>query len=361
MILSYRAPLGVVGAISPFNFPFAIPALKSLPAIAAGNTVVLKPATDTPRSANMLATILAEAGVPAGVFNVVHGSGSAAGMPLVNHPNVPLISFTGSKQVGIEITQASAPYLKKVILELGGKNCIIVMDDANLAEAVTGILWSAFGTTGQRCTAASRIIAHHAIHDELVELIQQQMRDLQVGSPLDPSTQLGPLINQAALDRTSRYVELGQREGAELVAGGTRIDRPGFYFAPTLFVEARSSMRIAQEEIFGPVTAVIKAQNLDDAIAIANDIEYGLSASIYTQDIGRALHAAHHVETGLFYVNAGTTGAEAHLPTGGMKASGNGHREASIAALDSYTEWRSLYIDYSHRLQRAQIDIDIQY
>jgi acyl-CoA reductase-like NAD-dependent aldehyde dehydrogenase len=358
-IFSVRVPVGVVGAISPFNFPFAIPALKSLPALIAGNTMVLKPAQDTPHLANLLAQVYESAGLPAGAFNVVHGSGAVLGRCLTEHPDVSLLSFTGSKDVGIEITQRSAGGLKKTILELGGKNCIIVMDDAILDEAVRGILWSAFGTAGQRCTAASRIIAHRGIHDELVHKMQVATRDLTLGSGLDDATDIGPLINAAAVERVRKYIDIGVQEGAEVVVGGGEQQGPGHFFEPTLFVGARPDMRIAQEEIFGPVTAVIPADDLQDAITIANGIEYGLSAAIYTENIAAALTAADGVEVGLFYVNAGTIGAEAHLPTGGMKASGNGHREASIAAIDSYSEWRSVYIDYSHRLQRAQIDIDI--
>lgn len=358
-ISSVRVPVGVVGAISPFNFPFAIPALKSLPALIAGNTVVLKPAQDTPHMANLLAQIYEEAGLPAGVFNVVHGGGSTIGRALIEHPKVPLVSFTGSKAVGIEVTERGAPWLKKTILELGGKNCIIVMDDAMLDEAVKGILWSAFGTAGQRCTAASRIVAHRKIHDELVEKLIQSAREMRLGSGLDPDTDIGPLVNAAAVERVDRYIEIGVEEGASLVTGGKRLSGPGHFFEPTLFVGATPEMRIAQEEIFGPVSAVIMANDLDDAISIANGTEYGLSAAIYTENIASALTASEQVDTGLFYVNAGTIGAEAHLPTGGMKASGNGHREASVAAIDSYSEWRSVYIDYSHRLQRAQIDIDI--
>jgi aldehyde dehydrogenase (NAD+) len=358
-IFSVRVPVGVVGAISPFNFPFAIPALKSLPALIAGNTMVLKPAQDTPYLANLLAQVYETAGLPAGVFNVVHGHGSVIGSRLVEHPDVPLISFTGSKAVGVEITQRSAPYLKKTILELGGKNCIIVMDDAVLDEAVRGIVWSAFGTAGQRCTAASRIIAHRAIHDELVHKLEGATRALTLGPGWEKTTDIGPLVNAGAVERVRDYVRIGVAEGAEIVTGGVERPGPGYFFEPTLFVGARPDMRIAQEEIFGPVTAVMPANDLRDAIAIANDIEYGLSAAIYTENIAAALTAANEVEVGLFYVNAGTIGAEAHLPTGGMKASGNGHREASVAAIDSYSEWRSIYIDYSHRLQRAQIDIDI--
>lgn len=358
-IYSVRVPVGVVGAISPFNFPFAIPALKSLPALIAGNTIVLKPASDTPYLANLLAQVYESAGLPAGVFNVVHGSGAVLGPRLAEHPHVPLISFTGSKAVGVEITRHGAPWLKKTILELGGKNCIIVMDDAILDEAVRGIVWSAFGTSGQRCTAASRIIAHRAIHDELVHKLDAAMRALRLGSGLDPTTDIGPLINADAVTRTRDYVRIGLEEGAEIVTGGQAVEGPGHFFQPTLFVGARPEMRIAQEEIFGPISAVIPADDLQDAMTIANGIEYGLSAAIYTENIASALTAADQVEVGLFYVNAGTIGAEAHLPTGGMKASGNGHREASIAAIDSYSEWRSVYIDYSHQLQRAQIDIDV--
>lgn len=358
-IYSTRVPVGVVGAISPFNFPFAIPALKVLPALIAGNTVVLKPASDTPRVAGLLAQILEQAGLPPGVFNVVHGRGGSVGRALVEHPAVPLISFTGSRDVGIEVTRLGAPWLKKTILELGGKNCIIVMDDAILDEAVRGILWSAFGTAGQRCTAASRIIVHERVHDELVHRLATATAALRLGSGLDDATDVGPLINAAAIDRVRGYVELGVAEGAEVVVGGEPVNGLGWFYQPTLLVGARPEMRIAQEEIFGPVTAVMKAEDLSDAVRIANGTAYGLSAAIYTENLGTALKAAEEVEVGLFYVNAGTIGAEAHLPTGGMKASGNGHREASIAALDSYTEWRSVYVDYSHKLQRAQIDIDI--
>ena len=361
LIYSIRAPIGVVGAISPFNFPFAIPALKALPAIIAGNTTVLKPASDTPHMATLLAQTFERAGLPPGVFNVVHGRGATLGKCLVEHPDVPLISFTGSKAVGVEVTRLGAPWLKKTILELGGKNCIIVMDDATLDEAVRGILWSAFGTAGQRCTAASRIIAHEAIHDDLVDRLATATSAMRLGSGLDAGTDVGPLINAAAVERVRGYIELGVNEGAGIVAGGAPVERPGHFFAPTLLVGATPEMRIAREEIFGPVTAVMKATDLDNAIDIANGIEYGLSAAIYTENIASALTAAERTDVGLFYVNAGTIGAEAHLPTGGMKASGNGHREASIAALDSYSEWRSIYIDYSHRLQRAQIDIDVPY
>jgi aldehyde dehydrogenase (NAD+) len=358
MAYSLRVPLGVVGAICPFNFPLAIPALKVLPAIVAGNTVVLKPAGDTPRMAILFAEILEQAGLPPGVVNIVSGGGEEVGQRIVEHPNVALISFTGSKAVGIDITQRAAPTLKKTILELGGKNCIIVLDDADLDLAVRATLWAAFGTSGQRCTSASRIIVQDKIHGPFVDRFARATESLSLGSGLDEATDVGPLINRAAVERVQRYVELGRQEGAELLVGGDAPSRPGHYFSPTLFTRAEPGMRLVTDEIFGPVTAVMRARDLEDALRIANDTEYGLSAAIFTENVSSALRAVDDIETGLFYVNAGTTGAEAHLPTGGMKASGNGHREAGVAGIDSYTEWRSVYIDYSHRIQRAQIDIE---
>jgi len=358
MAYSLRVPVGVVGAICPFNFPLAIPALKILPAIIAGNTVVLKPAGDTPRMATLFAEILEQAGLPPGVVNVVSGRGVEVGRRIVEHPDVALISFTGSKDVGIEITQRAAPTLKKTILELGGKNCIIVLDDADLDLAVRATLWAAFGTSGQRCTSASRIIVQEKIHGPFVDRLARATEALALGPGLDEATDVGPLINRAAVERVQRYVELGRQEGAELLVGGDAPTRPGYYFRPTLFARAEPGMRLVTDEIFGPLTAVMRAGDLEDALRIANDTEYGLSAAIFTESVSGALRAVDDIETGLFYVNAGTTGAEAHLPTGGMKASGNGHREAGVAALDSYTEWRSVYIDYSHRIQRAQIDIE---
>lgn len=358
MAYSVRVPVGVIGAISPFNFPLAIPALKTFPAIIAGNTVVLKPAADTPRMAELLVEIFDDAGLPPGVFNVVYGRGEEVGRRLVEHPDIALITFTGSKDVGIEVLERAAPSLKKMILELGGKNSIIVLDDADLDLAVKAIVWSAYGTSGQRCTSASRIIAHAAVYAELIDKLAEATAALNVGSGLEESTDVGPVINQAAVDRVRRYVAIGTQEGAELMVGGRPLARPGFYFEPTLFVGAEPGMQLVTDEIFGPLTAVMRARDFEDALRIANDSQYGLSASIFTESIGAAMRAAESIETGLFYVNAGTTGAEAHLPTGGMKASGNGHREAGVAALDSYSEWRSVYIDYSHRLQRAQIDLE---
>jgi aldehyde dehydrogenase (NAD+) len=302
---------------------------------------------------------LDEAGLPPGVINIVHGRGEDVGRALVEHVGVDMISFTGSRQVGIEITQRAAPTLKKTILELGGKNCIVVLDDARLDLAVKAIIWSAFGTSGQRCTSASRIIATRGVYHELVDRLATATAALKVGPGLDESTDVGPLINRAAVNRVQRYVDAAESDGAELLVGGQSIDGPGFYFQPTLFAGAEPGMQLVRDEIFGPLTAVMAADDFEHAVQIANDTMYGLSASVFTENIAAALSAVDGIETGLFYVNAGTTGAEAHLPTGGMKASGNGHREAGLAALESYTEWRSVYIDYSYQLQRAQIDIDL--
>lgn len=353
-----RVPVGVVGAITPFNFPLAIPALKVFPAIVAGNTVVLKPSSDTPRMANLLLETLLEAGLPPDVLTVVHGSGEEAGRRLVAHPGVDLISFTGSRAVGIDIVRRSAKSLKKTVLELGGKNPIIVLDDASIDQAVDGVLWSAFGTSGQRCTSASRVIAQRGIFPELRDRLVTATAGIRVGPGLDENSQVGPLINERAVARVERYVEMGQREGAQLLVGGTRLPGPGFFFAPTLFAGVRERSPLVTDEIFGPVLAMQQCSDLDDGLRLANRTDYGLSAAIYTENNASAFVAAEEIQTGLFYVNAGTIGAEAHLPSGGMKGSGNGHREASVAAIDSYTEWRSVYVDYSHKLQRAQIDIE---
>lgn len=353
-----RVPVGVVGAICPFNFPLAIPAIKVLPSIIAGNAVVLKPASDTPSMAQSFMDILLEAGLPDGVVNVVHGKGGEVGRRIADHPDIALVSFTGSRDVGIEIARRSSATLKKTILELGGKNCIIVLDDADLDVAVPGIIWSAFGTSGQRCTSASRIIVTSGIIDELTKRLATAIDALTVGHGLDESVDVGPLINAAAVDRVQSYVQIGREEGAQLIRGGSPSAGTGHFYQPTLFAEAQPGMRLVTDEIFGPVTAVIRASGFDDAVRIANATKYGLSAAVFTENVVSAMRATEEIDTGLFYVNAGTTGAEAHLPSGGIKDSGNGHREASVAALDSYTEWRSVYIDYSRKMQRAQIDLE---
>jgi aldehyde dehydrogenase (NAD+) len=360
MAMSVRQPLGVCALITPWNFPMAIPAWKSMPALVAGNTVVLKPAEDTPLSSSHLVEILAEAGIPAGVVNLVHGTGPAAGAPLVASPGVAAVSFTGSTETGRAVSQACAPDFKPCHLEMGGKNAMIVMDDANLDLALDGAVWGAFGTTGQRCTATSRILVQKGVYREFRDRLVDRAKALRVGNGLDPATELGPLINEAQLQKVMEYVEIGRNEGAKIMTGGHRLEKAafakGWFHEPTIFADCAPAMRIAQEEIFGPVVALIPIETLDEAIEIANGVVYGLSASIYTRDVNQALRATRDLHTGIVYVNAPTIGAETHLPFGGTKQTGNGHREAGAAALDFYTEWKTIYVDYSDRLQRAQMD-----
>lgn len=358
--MTARMPLGVAGLITPWNFPMAIPSWKIAPALICGNTVVLKPAEDTPLSAIQFVNALVEAGLPRGVVNLVMGTGPECGAPLVAHAGTRVISFTGSTQVGREVGQQAARQFKHCNLELGGKNAVIVMNDADLELAVDGCLWGAFGTSGQRCTAASRIIAEKGIYGRFVERLAERAARLRVGDGLDPNTQMGPLINQEQLATVERYVGIGRTEGAKLRLGGERLEdgalAEGYFFAPTIFSEVSPEMRIAQEEIFGPVVAVLPCDDLESALAIANGITYGLSAAIYTRDVNAAMRAARDLETGIVYVNAPTIGAEVHLPFGGTKNTGNGHRESGQATLDVYSEWKTIYVDYSGSLQRAQID-----
>jgi alpha-ketoglutaric semialdehyde dehydrogenase len=358
--MSVRQPIGVVGVITPWNFPIAIPSWKILPALVCGNTVVFKPATDTPALGERFVELLAEAGVPPGVVNVVHGGGGEVGNAIVTHPDVPVITLTGSRDTGVAVTKAAADRLKHVHLELGGKNAIIVLDDADLDLAVEGIVWSAFGTTGQRCTAASRVIAHEAVYDALVSRLVAEAENLRLGVGWDEDTDVGPVINQSALEKIHSYTEIGRDEGAKLLTGGEIASGnglgKGFYYRPTIFGEVDPQMRIAQEEIFGPTTAVIKVRDMDEAVRVSNGIRYGLSSSIFTRDVNRAFRAMRDLKAGITYINAGTIGAEVHLPFGGTKDTGNGHREAGQAALDFFTEWKSIYVDYSGKLQKAQID-----
>jgi aldehyde dehydrogenase (NAD+) len=358
--MSIRQPIGVVGAITPWNFPIAIPSWKLIPALVCGNTIVLKPATDTPLLATRFVELMAEAGIPDGVVNIVHGGGATAGDRLVRHPDVPVITLTGSRETGVAVLKSGADQLKHVHLELGGKNAIIVMDDADLELAVEGILWSAFGTSGQRCTAASRVIAHQAIYERLQSKLVARVEKLRLGPGWDDASDVGPVINAAALEKIHGYTEIGRDEGARLLTGGEVATggelANGFYYRPTVFGDVDPQMRIAQEEIFGPTTALIKVRDLDEAIRVSNGIRFGLSSSIFTRDVNAAFRAMRDLEAGITYVNAGTTGAEVHLPFGGTKQTGNGHREAGQAALDVFTEWKSIYVDYSGRLQRAQID-----
>jgi alpha-ketoglutaric semialdehyde dehydrogenase len=358
--MSVRMPIGVIGVITPWNFPIAIPSWKIAPALVAGNTVVFKPATDTPALGQRFVELLDEAGVPKGVVNLVHGGGGAVGERLVAHPDVRVISLTGSRETGVKVLQAAAEGLKHVHLELGGKNAIIVMEDADLDLAVDGIVWSAFGTSGQRCTAASRVIAHRSVYDELAKRIVERAEAMRLGPGWEPETDVGPVINEAALEKIHSYTEIGKDEGAELLTGGEIAGdgdlAKGFFYCPTVFGGVDPEMRIAQEEIFGPVLSLILVEDEAEAIRVSNGIRYGLSSSIFTRDVNRAFRAMRDLEAGITYVNAGTIGAEVHLPFGGTKDTGNGHREAGQAALDVFTEWKSVYVDYSGTLQRAQID-----
>lgn len=361
--MSIRMPVGVVGIISPWNFPVAIPSWKIFPALICGNTIVFKPASDTPACGVRLVEILEEAGVPPGVVNLVHGYGSEAGKALVEHPGVDLISFTGSTATGRWIAEACGRSLKRLSLEMGGKNAQIVLEDANLDLAVEGALWGAFGTTGQRCTATSRLIVHQAALKDFTEKLAKQAQKLRLGNGLKPETQMGPLINQAALEKVENYVEIGKKDDrARLVYGGHRYRdgecAKGFFYAPTIFSQGTSQMRIAQEEIFGPVVLIMPVQSLEEAIRVHNSTRYGLSSSVYTGDLQKAFLAIRELEAGITYVNSPTIGAETHLPFGGVKDTGNGHREAGTQVLEIFSEWKAVYIDYSQRLQKAQIDTE---
>ncbi len=358
--MTVRQPIGVCGMITPWNFPMAIPSWKMMPALVCGNTVVLKPAEDTPLSSYHLVETMAEAGIPPGVVNLVSGDGPGAGAPLSHHKDVPVISFTGSTATGRIIAEICAPDFKHCSLEMGGKNIILVMDDANLDLAVDGAIWGGFGTTGQRCTAASRIGVHKSIYKEFLARLVTRAQKLKVGNGLDPSIDMGPVINEQQLQTVMTYVEIGKNEGAKLLTGGYRLERgehaKGWFYEPTVFSDCDPKMRIAQEEIFGPVVSVIPVDGLEQGIEVANSVPYGLSASVYTRNVNSAFAALRDLYTGIVYINAPTIGAETHLPFGGTKQTGNGHREAAVAAIDFFTEWKSIYIDYSDKLQRAQID-----
>lgn len=357
-----RVPIGVVGVITPWNFPIAIPSWKMFPALLAGNTVVFKPAEDTPGLAVSFVKLLEESGIPRGVVNLVTGFGSEAGAAIVESPAIPVVSFTGSTEVGRQIAARCGQLMKRVSCELGGKNAILVMPDADLELAVKGALWSAFGTSGQRCTAASRLIVHKAVRNEFRERLVQKTRALKVGDGVDPKTDVGPLINRSQLDRVHGYVRVGEAEGAALTTGGAILadgeHARGCFYAPTIFDGMQPNMRIAQEEIFGPVTGIIETTGWDDAVRIANDTGYGLSLSVYTADVHMAFRAMEELDAGIIYINLPTSGAEIQLPFGGVKQTGNGHREAGWMAMDYCTEWKSIYVNYSSsaELVRAQID-----
>jgi aldehyde dehydrogenase (NAD+) len=355
-----RDSIGVVGLITPWNFPLAIPSWKMFPALISGNGIVFKPAEDTPLMATIFVQILEEAGVPPGVVNLVTGFGEEAGQPLVEDPRVRMISFTGSSEVGRLIGEQTGKRLKRCSLELGGKNAIVVMDDADVELVVDGALWGGFGTSGQRCTASSRLIAHRSIAGEVTEALVERVRTLKVGDGLDPAVQVGPVVNADQLERVHRYTGIGKDEGARLLTGGEVLSASldgGYFYAPTLFDQVKPGMRIAQEEIFGPSVGIISVENFEEAVEVANNTPYGLSLAIYTHDINRAFRAIRDLQAGIVYVNAPTIGAEIQLPFGGIKGTGNGHREAGTSAVEQFSELKTVYIDYSGKLQRAQIDV----
>ncbi len=358
--MALRVPIGVAGVVTPWNFPMAIPTWKIFPALLCGNTVVFKPASDTPATATSLVEILLDAGVPEGVINIVHGGGSEVGMAIVGHPDVDLVSFTGSTLVGKKIAEIGAQTLKRVSLELGGKNAQIVMNDADLDLALEGVLWGAFGTTGQRCTATSRLILQEGIHDRFVDMLVTRVKKLKLGDGLLEGVDVGPCVNEAQRQTVEGYVKVGLEQGAKIAVGGNAVKTGelarGWFHEPTVFTGVKPEHRIAKEEIFGPVLSVLRVKTLDEAITVLNDTIYGLSSSVYTKDINAAFQAIRDIKAGITYINAPTIGAEAHMPFGGVKQTGNGHREGGWTVYDFFSEWKTVYVDYSGGLQRAQID-----
>jgi alpha-ketoglutaric semialdehyde dehydrogenase len=358
--MTVRMPVGVCALITPWNFPVAIPCWKAMPALVCGNTVILKPAEDTPACATKLIEIFAEAGLPPGVINLVHGVGEQVGKALVEHPDIDLVSFTGSSETGAFVGAACGQTHKRVCLEMGGKNAQVVMEDADLELALDGAVWGAFGTTGQRCTATSRLILHRDIKEKFTTMLKERASKLRLGAGNNPDTEIGPIINQKQLQRVRMYLDIAREEGAKVLIGGEIVSegelKNGYFFEPTILDNVTPQMRVACEEIFGPVVVLIEVSSFEEAIAILNNTKYGLSSSVYTRDINRAFAAMRDIEAGITYINGPTIGAEVHLPFGGVKQTGNGHREAGTTALDVFTEWKSVYVDFSGSLQRAQID-----
>ena len=359
--MSVRMPIGVCGLITPWNFPMAIPSWKIFPALICGNTALFKPAEDTPLSAHKFVEILEEAGLPKGVLNLVHG-GPSTGEAIVRHPRVRLISFTGSCEVGRGVGEQCGKMLKRCSLEMGGKNAQIVMKDADLNLAIEGAVWGAFGTTGQRCTATSRIFVQEEIFPRFKKGFLDRARRIKIGDGTKADVEMGPLINETQRKRVHEYVEIGKKEGAKLEMGGRfargkRLEK-GFFYEPTVFTHADPSMRMMQEEIFGPVACLISFKRFEDALQMVNDTPYGLSSSLYSRDVNFAMKAIRDIEAGITYINGPTIGAEVHLPFGGVKNTGNGHREGGETAIDIFSEWKSVFIDYSGKLQKAQMDVD---
>ena len=358
--MSFRRPIGIAGLITPFNFPLAIPTWKMFPALACGNAVIFKPAEDVPHTGHVLVEILLEAGLPPEVIQLVHGFGETVGAAIVEHPDVPVISFTGSTETGSKVGAECGRMHKRLSLEMGGKNAMIVLDDADLDLAMDGLLWGAFGTTGQRCTATSRLIVQKGVHDKLLDRLGARVAKLKLGDGRKQGTDVGPLIHAQSREKVEHYVGIGKKEGASLVAGGDRatgkeLDH-GYFFQPTIFTGVKAGSRLEQEEIFGPLLSVIRVADADEAFTVNNDVKYGLSSSLYTRDVNLAFRALNELDNGITYVNAPTIGAEAHLPFGGVKQTGNGHREGGWEVYEFYSETKVGYVDYSGMLQRAQID-----
>jgi len=359
-IYTILKPIGIAGIISPWNFPMAIPTWKIFPALLTGNTVVFKPASDTPATANLFIEILDKAGVPTGVVNLVNGPGSSVGESILKNPDIGVVSFTGSSAIGARIAEVCGKTLKRVSLELGGKNPQIVMEDADMELALEGVLWGAFGTTGQRCTATSRLIIQESIHDKFMSMLVEKVKKLKIGNGLNEDIDMGPIINEAQMNKILNYIDIGKNEGATLIYGGERWTEgecsKGWFLTPTIFTDVKPEMRIAKEEIFGPVLSVIKVKDFDEAVEVANNVKYGLSSSIYTKNLLYSMKAIENLEAGITYINAPTIGAECHLPFGGVKNTGNGHREGGKWAYEIFSEIKTVYIDYSGKLQKAQID-----
>ncbi|HEY5220319.1 MAG TPA: aldehyde dehydrogenase family protein [Gemmatimonadaceae bacterium] len=358
--MSFRRPIGVCGIITPFNFPLAIPTWKIFPALLCGNSIVFKPAEDVPHTGHVFVEILLEAGVPPEVVQLVHGMGEDAGKAIVEHPDVPILSFTGSTATGSIVGETCGRMHKRLSLEMGGKNAMIVLDDADLDLALDGVLWGAFGTTGQRCTATSRLILQGGVHDRFLGALVDRVKSLKLGDGRKAGTDVGPMINEAAITKVEHYVDVGQSEGADLLCGGRRVTGKGldkgWFFQPSIFAHVQAGSRLEQEEIFGPVLSVVRVQSADEAFAVNNDVKYGLSSSLYTRDVNLAFRALNELDNGITYVNAPTIGAEAHLPFGGVKQTGNGHREGGWEVYEFYSETKVGYVDFSGSLQRAQID-----
>src|SRR5687767_3403074 len=358
--MSFRRPIGVAGLICPFNFPLAIPTWKMFPALLCGNACVFKPAEDVPHTGTVFVEILLEAGLPPEVIQLVHGVGETVGKAIVEHPDVPVISFTGSTETGRTVGETCGRLHKRLSLEMGGKNAQIVLDDADLDLALEGVLWGAFGTTGQRCTATSRLILQRGIHDRFLSQLVDRARAMKLGDGRKAGTDVGPLVSEAARRKVEHYIDVGQAEGADLLCGGRRGQgkalEKGHFFEPTIFARVDAGSRLEQEEIFGPVLSVVRVSTAEEAFAVNNGVKYGLSSSLYTRDVNLAFRALQELDNGITYVNAPTIGAEAHLPFGGVKQTGNGHREGGWEVYEFFSETKVGYVDFSGRLQRAQID-----